>query len=469
MIPTDPTSLPTIIQGGMGVAISSWRLARAVARRGQLGVVSGTAVERITAGRLQQGDPEGEVRAAIARFPDQAVAQRVVDAWYRADPDPTHQRMVPMFSERPSQDLLDLTVVAAFAEITLAKQGHSGQIGINLLEKIRTPTLPILYGAMLAGVDWVLMGAGIPRDLPGQLATLARHERTELRIPVENGDPLVTTFDPQRFDVDPTPLPLPRALAVVSSDILAASLARQGGFAGFVVENHRAGGHNAPPRGGIASDGSLAYGDRDQPNLARLRALGLPFWLAGGIATAQGLREARAAGAAGIQVGTVFALCEESGMEPNLKRQLLAELRHGTVEVRTEGLGSPTGYPFKVVVLPGTLGAQDPGERARRTCNIGALRQAVRLEDGSVVWRCPAEPEDRWVAKGGRREDTVGRRCLCQGLMATAGQPQLTANGPELPVLTAGDHLDAVLRFLPEGAESYTADAVLDDLLAPES
>ena len=35
-------ALPTIIQGGMGVAVSNWRLARAVARAGQLGVVYGT-------------------------------------------------------------------------------------------------------------------------------------------------------------------------------------------------------------------------------------------------------------------------------------------------------------------------------------------------------------------------------------------------------------------------------------------
>ena len=35
---------PTIIQGGMGAAISNWRLARAVAKEGQLGVVSGTAL-----------------------------------------------------------------------------------------------------------------------------------------------------------------------------------------------------------------------------------------------------------------------------------------------------------------------------------------------------------------------------------------------------------------------------------------
>ncbi len=36
--------LPIIIQGGMGAGVSSWSLARAVSKAGQLGVVSGTAI-----------------------------------------------------------------------------------------------------------------------------------------------------------------------------------------------------------------------------------------------------------------------------------------------------------------------------------------------------------------------------------------------------------------------------------------
>jgi len=46
------TAFPKIIQGGMGVAISNWKLARAVSRLGQLGVVSGTGIETILARRL---------------------------------------------------------------------------------------------------------------------------------------------------------------------------------------------------------------------------------------------------------------------------------------------------------------------------------------------------------------------------------------------------------------------------------
>src|SRR4051794_25688325 len=53
---------PRIIQGGMGVAVSGWRLAREVSRLGQLGVVSGTALAVVLSRRLQLGDPGGELR-----------------------------------------------------------------------------------------------------------------------------------------------------------------------------------------------------------------------------------------------------------------------------------------------------------------------------------------------------------------------------------------------------------------------
>ena len=66
---------PRIIQGGMGVAVSSWRLARAVSLRGQLGVVSGTAIDSVFVRRLQDGDPGGHVRRAMAAFPMPGVAE----------------------------------------------------------------------------------------------------------------------------------------------------------------------------------------------------------------------------------------------------------------------------------------------------------------------------------------------------------------------------------------------------------
>src|SRR5512140_3868708 len=71
-------SHPLIIQGGMGVAVSGWPLARAVSRLGQLGVVSGTALAIVLARRLQLGDPDGDLRRALAHFPFPHMAARVL-------------------------------------------------------------------------------------------------------------------------------------------------------------------------------------------------------------------------------------------------------------------------------------------------------------------------------------------------------------------------------------------------------
>ena len=48
------TAIPAIIQGGMGVGISDWRLARAVSLRGELGVVPGTAIDTVLVWRKRQ-------------------------------------------------------------------------------------------------------------------------------------------------------------------------------------------------------------------------------------------------------------------------------------------------------------------------------------------------------------------------------------------------------------------------------
>lgn len=47
--------VPRIIQGGMGIRISSWELARAVSQKGELGVISGTGVDTIMVRTLQNG------------------------------------------------------------------------------------------------------------------------------------------------------------------------------------------------------------------------------------------------------------------------------------------------------------------------------------------------------------------------------------------------------------------------------
>ena len=67
--------LPQVIQGGMGIAVSSWKMAQAVSRAGGLGVVSGTAIDSVIARRLQDGDADGSVRRALVAYPDQEFAK----------------------------------------------------------------------------------------------------------------------------------------------------------------------------------------------------------------------------------------------------------------------------------------------------------------------------------------------------------------------------------------------------------
>ena len=464
-IPRPP--LPTIIQGGMGIAVSSWRLARAVACRGQLGVVSGTAIDRVVAYRLQEGDQGGHIRRALAAFPVPAVAARVLAEWFRPDglETPGVYKPVPMFGVNNGSRLLELTVVASFAEVWLAKEGHSGQIGMNLLEKIQLPTLPVLYGAMLAGIDVVLMGAGIPRDIPGHIAALAEHRPAALVVAVTGGERVTSPFDPAILGTTLPVLPKPRFLAIISSDVLAVSLARSGGVDGFVVEGPTAGGHNAPPRDkGVDANGEPLYGPRDKPDLERLRKLGLPFWLAGGCASPEQLVEAKAQGAQGIQVGTAFAFCEESGFTPDIRVATLAAVRAQQVSIRTDGRASPTGFPFKVATMPESEGGRSADERQRQACSFGYLRQAAQQGD-AVIWRCPAEPVETFTNKGGDPADAVGRRCVCLGLFSAAGHALVNGDGFELPLITAGDDVVALARYLRPGRDGYTAAEVIDDLL----
>lgn len=470
-------NLPAIIQGGMGVAVSSWRLARAVSTRGQLGVVSGTALDTVVARRLQLGDPGGYLRLAFDAFPVRAIADRVWKRYFIAGGKPEKQpfRARPLPAIRMPEELLDLLVVANFSEVHLARAGHEGVIGVNLLEKVQLPNLASLFGAMLAGVGVVLMGAGIPRAIPAILDRFAAGQPAELRLDVAGalpGESFVTQFDPGRYlSAGVAPLKRPLFLPIVSSSTLALTLARKssGRVDGFVVEGPKAGGHNAPPRGALALDanGEPVYGPRDEPDFAQLRALGLPFWLAGAFGDAAMLAKARALGAQGIQVGTAFAFCEESGITPELKAAVLCASREHRARVFTDPLASPTGFPFKVVQAAGTVAEAKVFDSRQRVCDLGYLRQSYRRPDGEIGYRCPGESVGIFLSKGGDAAQTAGRKCVCNGLMSTIGLGQIRRAGQSEPALiTAGDDLAHIAQFLPPGRDRYSAGDVLDRLLA---
>jgi NAD(P)H-dependent flavin oxidoreductase YrpB (nitropropane dioxygenase family) len=458
-------TLPQIIQGGMGIGVSAWQLAREVSLTGELGVVSGTGLDVVLARRLQDGDPGGDLRRALAHFPVPAVADRVLDRFFRPQgrPDGTPYRPVTKLSLRPSPALVELAVVAAFAEVWLAKEGHDGLVGVNLLEKVQMATPFALYGSMLADVDYVLMGAGIPTDIPRLLDVLADHGVGRLDVHVDGATTRhAIELDPAGLGTDHLPpLRRPMFLAIVSAHVLAAYLAREDATRpdGFVVEGPIAGGHNAPPRGRLTLDetGQPVFGPRDDADLAKVAAVGLPFWVAGGYGTPEALAAARAAGAEGVQVGTLFALTDSSGLTPELRRQLLAQMDDGTLEVRTDAAASPTGFPFKVAGLPGTAADPEVYAARPRLCDLGYLRVPFEKPDGGVSYRCAAEPVADYVRKGGAIEDTVGRKCLCNALTADIGLPQTRRDGyREVPLVTLGGDLDGARRLLSRHRAGWT-------------
>jgi nitronate monooxygenase len=470
--------LPRIIQGGMGAGVSNWRLTQAVSRLGHLGVVSGTALDQVLARRLQDGDEGGAIRRALAQFPFPEMARRILDAFYipggKAPNAP--YKLLPMHQLEGRRWTQEICIAGNFVEVFLAREGHSNPVGINYLEKIQLPHLPSIYGAMLAGVAVVIIGAGIPVAVPAVLDQLAMHSPVSYPVHlggVRSENASFTTFDPAAFREGPSgpaPLVRPDFLAIVSSHTLATMLMRRssGVVNGFIVEGPLAGGHNAPPRGPLrlTPDGQPVYGERDAVDLAAMRALGRPFWLAGSYGTPEGMRAALDAGAAGVQVGTAFALCVESGLRPEIRRELVRLALAGHAKVFTDPLASPTGFPFKVARLAGTLSEEEVYRQRTRLCDLGFLREPYRREDGTIGYRCPAEPEASFLAKGGNPAQTAGRKCLCNALIANVGMPQVLAGGGHEPCLiTLGDDFSQISRFCAPDAPDYTAADVIRILL----
>ncbi|WP_240607333.1 nitronate monooxygenase [Cryobacterium aureum] len=467
-------TLPTIIQGGMGVAVSSWQLAREVSKAGQLGVVSGTALDTVIARRLQDGDDGGHVRRALAQFPVSALADRVLKKYFRVGGRGPGIPYLPIakLSQHPLVKSLELSVVANFVEVWLAKEGHDGIVGINFLEKVQLATPSAAYGAMLAGVDYVLMGAGIPAEIPALLTGLAQHETRALDLHVENSTSRYSVeFNPEALTGGGLPpLHRPQFLAIVAAHVLAVYLTREESTRpdGFVIEGPRAGGHNAPPRGRGALDefGQPVYGAKDDADLAKVAAVGLPFWVAGGFGTPDRVREALALGAAGVQVGTLFALATESGLDETLRAQLLGEIDGRRLEIRTDPLASSTGFPFKVATLPGTLSDATVYDERPRLCDLGYLRVPYERSPGVLGYRCPAEPVATFVRKGGSSEEAAGRKCLCNALTANVGLSQTRRDGyVEAPLVTLGTDLDGVTALratYPDGWSAAEAVAYLE-------
>ena len=454
-----------VIQGGMGVNISDWHLARAVSKLGQLGTISGVGLDRITAVILQRGDIGGHIRRALSQFPFPHISGMVLKEYFVEGgvPKGVPLKRPPSFTTNPSELLIALTVCANYASVWLAKEGHNNPVSINFLEKIAMPHLYAIFGVMLAGGDFITMGAGIPLQIPAVINAFVEGKEAKYCIPVSGKS--ITSYEmswnPENlFGRDLKnllPLKKPGFIPIISSNLLANILTKKlpaGSIQGFVIEKETAGGHNSPPRN------KVSYGEKDKVRFAEIAEAGIPFWIGGSYASPEMLQSALSVGAAGIQVGGAFALCDDSGMNPELRKKLRYLGWKGELKVRTDFRFSSSGYPFKVAELAGTISEQSVYEARPRVCSHGLLVSLYEKPDGTIGYRCAGEPVNAYVRKGGDTTDTVGTGCLCCGLFSTA---ELEESEP--PVITLGDDVSFLKKLMTDAHGSYRASDVVKYLL----
>jgi NAD(P)H-dependent flavin oxidoreductase YrpB (nitropropane dioxygenase family) len=454
--------MPRLIQAGMGIRVSGWALANATARLGALGVVSSVGLRHIVIDEIEAGDEDA---IALARtFP----LQDYVDELLAYAPGgPKHGSPVPLDSPDPKKGTLPkrLSVICAYIEVMRAKRGHGGRVGINVMWKCALTALPSIYGAMLAGVDALLCGAGVPMELPDIIARIQRGEdlsysplhgtgtNAALAIAGDGSAELLRESEPPKLIPILSNFAFPKRII----DIWSREYGGARPFA-FVLEHHEAGGHNAPPRNKV----SFAEADEIDSYFDKVRDLGVPVYVAGaGDRRADFVRWTER-GAYGLQVGSRFALCDESGMRRDLKDAVITRNASGEGAVQTSDRMSSTGYPFKYAPIDGTL--SDPGVYAgrKRICNRGYLLQS-HIETTAAggtreTYICSAMPEKQYARLGGNPDELPGRICLCNCLISTVG----LLNEHEPALVTLGAHgLDVV--------ERATARQVIEDILTPEA
>ena len=406
----------------MGAGVSNWRLARAVSWLGPTGRRGRHGPRRDPVAPPAGWRPGPATSAgpwSTSPFPD--MARKILDAYFipgGRDPAQPYLICPACIRSRRNIPAQELCIAANFVEVFLAREGHAGPVGINFLEKIQMPHLPSLYGAMLAGVAVVIVGAGIPMEFPAAIAALAGAPAGDLqpecgRRPAR-ASPSVMTLDPATFHGVRPPLPplaTPAFLPIVSSSALATMLVRrvQGDMAGFIIEGPLAGGHNAPPRGQMkfTADGQPIYGSRDVVDLEVFRQLGLPFWLAGAYGTP--------GEAAGSPAPLAPPACRWARPSPcawnpalrrTLRRALVAKALAGNAKVYTDPKASPTGFPFKVAELEGTLSDDI------RLCPAAAhlrpglpARSLPQARTAPSATAAPPNPRRPISPKGGSPED----------------------------------------------------------------
>ncbi|MGY4829088.1 NAD(P)H-dependent flavin oxidoreductase [Sphaerotilaceae bacterium SBD11-9] len=280
------TLLP-IVQGGMGIGVSAHRLAGSVARAGGVGTLSAVDLRR--------------------HHPDLMERTRGLG-----------------FGAQAKEAINAANLEAVSREIAAARElseGH-GLLAMNVMRAV-SDYAPYVRQSLAAGIDAIVVGAGLPLDLP-ELA--AEHPQVAL-VPILSDSRGV--------------------------NLVVRKWERKKRMPDAIVLEHpaHAGGHLGAAKVEDLNDPRFDFERAIPETVAILRAAGIeattPVIAAGGIRSLADIRRVQSLGAAGVQLGTPFAVTHECDAHAEFKR-VLAEARE---EDKLE-FTSVAGLPARAVATP---------------------------------------------------------------------------------------------------------------------
>ncbi len=279
--------LKPIVQGGMGVGISAHRLAGTVAANNAVGTLASVDLRR----------HHPDLMARTTNIGSGEDAKATINA--------------------ANLEALDREIGAA-----RRIAGGAGLLAVNVMRAVSEYAAYVRQAAA-SGIDAIVVGAGLPLDLP-ELA--ADHPKVAL-VPI---------------------LSDARGIALILK-----KWERKGRLPDAIVIEHpkHAGGHLGAARIEDLDDPRFEFEQVIPETRALLRSMGaeenVPLIPAGGINTPQRVRELFSLGASAVQVGTAFAVTEESDAHPEFKRVLAGAKPEDIVEFI-----SVAGLPARAVRTP---------------------------------------------------------------------------------------------------------------------
>ena len=333
-----------IIQGGMGVGVSLHTLASAVAQEGGLGIVSSACLDRLLSKRMGKKYNSHE---------------------------------------------------AAYEEVSLAK-ANGGFAGINIMCALLKDYSDSVKGALDAGADAIISGAGLPLTLP-----VIQSQKDTALIPIVSSARALDIICKKWGKLGHRPD------AVVLEGPLA------GGHLGFKmdqierVENRLE--NLLPP----VKDTAQKHGD-------------FPVIVAGGVYTNEDIHRFLALGADGVQIGTRFLATDESSATPEYKAAVVAAKEEDIIVAHDPG--SPCGLPFRVI-KHSSMYLSSLNRQRKPKCDKGYV--LLKDKEGKFTV-CPA------------KESNEHHFCICNGLLKSAGYN----SNKEEPLYTVGTNASRVDKIV---------------------